>query len=392
MSIFAEKRIMIKYQYSLRQNDGCLVNISAITKDNRHDGYRCLQCGNEMVPVLGEKRKPHFKHKSNCSCSSELYLHKIGKMILKRRFDESDTFPVTYYIGSRCDMKGRFCPFRDILEANRNTYCSRTKLYTIDLKKYYDICLVEKTYRGYVADLLLKSSSKPNREPVLLEIAVTHECELKKIYSGIRIIEIKGEQEQDFERDIIESEEKQHIVFYNFKRELDENAQSFKVVRFCLKKTDDYHYHVEVKEGSYCNSPRIIDSDSIEEVWFGYDYYWAMNDVCYNIDSEMFELLIRDAHDLGLGGQCFNHCNRFGGRDCKIVHGYFSWDLTLPHNCPSYIYNPYRKDDFDKVVAKIRSRRMTENYNGMYDEFGEYPMICLLNLPYIQQLRRGNKS
>lgn len=221
---------MIKYQYSLRQNDGSLVNISAIDKNNRHDGYLCLQCGNEMVPVLGEKRKPHFKHKSNCSCSSELYLHKIGKMILKRRFDESATFPVTYYIGSKCDFKGHFCPIRDI----QGDKCNKTKLYTVDLKQYYDICLVEESYKGFVADLLLKNSSKPNREPVMIEVAVTHECEEKKIYSGIRIIEIKGEQEQDFERDIIESEEKQHIIFYNFKRDLDENAQSFKIDRFCL--------------------------------------------------------------------------------------------------------------------------------------------------------------
>lgn len=159
-----------------------------------------------------------------------------------------------------------------------------------------------------------------------------------------------------------------------------------------LKKTDDYHYRVEVKEDSYCNSPRIKDNDSIEEVWFGQSFYHAMNDVCYDIDSIIFKLLIRDAHNLGLGGQCFNHCNRFGGRDCKIVYDYFSWNLTLPQNCPSYIYNPYRKDDFDKVVDRIRNRRMDKNSNGMYDELWQYPMICLLNLPYIQQLRRGHKA
>lgn len=47
---------MIKYQYSLRPYDGSFVNISVINKNNRHDGYQCLQCGNEMVPVLGEKK------------------------------------------------------------------------------------------------------------------------------------------------------------------------------------------------------------------------------------------------------------------------------------------------------------------------------------------------
>ena len=49
----------------------------------------------------------------------------------------------------------------------------------------------------YIADLLLTSSEKPNREPVLIEVQVSHKSTDQKLQSGLRIIEIRIKTEED---------------------------------------------------------------------------------------------------------------------------------------------------------------------------------------------------
>ncbi len=107
----------------------------------------------------------------------------------------------------------------------------RTKK-TIDLKTLYDTCEEEKEYKGFRADLILTHSEHPEREPIFLEIAFTHDCEPEKIESGIQIIEIKVEDDNGFsvplkEQDIINMNlslpnpyigELPPVRFFNFNR------------------------------------------------------------------------------------------------------------------------------------------------------------------------------
>ena len=51
---------------------------------------------------------------------------------------------------------------------------------------------------------MLSSKEHPERKPVFIEISVTHDCEEKKIDSGIRIIEIKLENEYLLDKPIVE--------------------------------------------------------------------------------------------------------------------------------------------------------------------------------------------
>ena len=49
----------------------------------------------------------------------------------------------------------------------------------------------------FEVDLLLTSSEKPNREPVLIEVQVSHKSSAQKIESGLRILEIRIKTEDD---------------------------------------------------------------------------------------------------------------------------------------------------------------------------------------------------
>lgn len=213
--------------HNVKDEDGKIIHIDEITKNNRAKHYYCIGCGGEMSAVLGENRDHHFRHKK-AHCSWESYLHKLGKMQLKQRFESSNTFVVKYYVESHCDkLKG--CILRD-------KKCNGRFLLELDLKKDYDTCEEEVMYKGYRADLMLSSKEHPELEPIFLEISVTHDCEADKRDSGIQIIELKIADEKDVLRPLVEEDSSfgrsnheytyilnsmSPIRFYNFKRKIE---------------------------------------------------------------------------------------------------------------------------------------------------------------------------
>lgn len=225
---------MDDYRHYALDESGQKVFVGAIKIEDRHQTkYYCIACGEEMIPVLGERRTKHFRHKKeNPNCSLESYIHKIGKQILKERFYEQESFNITFMAEVACDSADK-CVF---LRGNRLLPCNSHKRIrkTIDLKKLYNTCEEEREYKGFRADLLLSHSEHPEREPVFLEIAFTHDCELQKIESGIQIIEIKVEDDNGFsisleEDDTIKTnlslpnpyiEELPPVRFFNFSRKI----------------------------------------------------------------------------------------------------------------------------------------------------------------------------
>ncbi|SDO54725.1 hypothetical protein SAMN04487900_12543 [Prevotella communis] len=208
--------------------DGHIVHINEVTKENRAGHYYCVGCGGEMSAVLGDKREHHFRHKE-AHCSWESYLHKLGKLRLKERFESQKEFIIKYYVEHHCDMS-KGCKLEPIY---KNQKCNRRELISLDLKKIYDTCEEEVTYKGYRADLMLSSSEHPEFEPIFLEISVTHDCEPEKLSSGIQIIEMKIGDEKDVLRPLVEEDSPygrsnpEHpydfnamppIRFFNFKR------------------------------------------------------------------------------------------------------------------------------------------------------------------------------
>ena len=181
----------VKYNYALNEQ-GQLVSIKRAYLE-RKDGhsYYCIECSAGMVARLGEVRDWHFAHRGDeIHCGTETYLHMVAKRLIKEKFEKNEPFLVGYYRDVKCS-DNQTCPFA------KDEECHTYKLETFDLKEFYDTCEEEKPVGDYIADLLLTNSSKPDREPVLIEIQVSHKSTPQKRESGLRIIEIRIKAEED---------------------------------------------------------------------------------------------------------------------------------------------------------------------------------------------------
>lgn len=196
---------MQDYTYALNEFSE-LINVDDAHKSHK---YYCPYCNAPMIPHQGVKRKHrwHFAHKSDVerTCSYETYLHQIAKIKIRKMFYDSKCFNITFSAPCICNVTD--CPL------NMQEPCKWRKTKTVDLKKYYDQCQLEKPIDGFIADLALTNSAFPNRPPVLIEIYVTHKSTNEKINSGIRIIEIKLQSEDELEK-IISSESITEMVYY----------------------------------------------------------------------------------------------------------------------------------------------------------------------------------
>ena len=144
-----------------------------------------------MIARLGEVRDWHFAHRGDeIHCSTETYLHAVAKRLIKQKFEKDEPFIVGYYREVKCSDKDN-CPFK------KEEACHEYELETFNLKDYNDTCQEEQHCGDYIADLLLSNSTKPDREPVLIEIQVSHKSTPQKIESGLRIIEIRIKTEGD---------------------------------------------------------------------------------------------------------------------------------------------------------------------------------------------------
>jgi hypothetical protein len=181
----------VKYHYALDEHNRLVSIKQAYLERDKGHTYHCIGCGAGMIARLGEVRNWHFAHRRDePHCGNETYLHKLAKRLIKEIFDNDSSFLVGYYRDVECSDSNT-CPFVNEQE------CHLLKLYTFDLKKYYDTCQEEQSINDYVADLLLTNSEKPDRDPVLIEVQVSHKSTHKKLSSGLRIIEIRIESEED---------------------------------------------------------------------------------------------------------------------------------------------------------------------------------------------------
>lgn len=183
----------VKYHYALDENDRLVSIKQAYLECNEGHTYHCLGCGAGMIARLGEVRTWHFAHRGDEDhCGTETYLHQLAKRRIKEQFEKESSFMVGYYRDVKCSDMGA-CPFA------KEEECHTYRLETFDLKAFYDTCQGEQHIGDYIADLLLTSSSKPDREPVLIEIQVSHKSTPQKRDSGLRIIEIRLRTEEDID-------------------------------------------------------------------------------------------------------------------------------------------------------------------------------------------------
>lgn len=179
-----------RYRYALGAN-GETVDVTTLAPEQRDTlkPFRCLGCDGDMVARLPRERKKHFAHRAHTACSTETYLHRLAK----RRF------VATY---SRCVASGRPFLLRYTVQERCSHYaqtlglsCDRERIVEHDLTRIFSSVEEEREIRGFRADVLLSS---PARADVLLvELVVSHPCSEEKRESGLRILEMTIESEDD---------------------------------------------------------------------------------------------------------------------------------------------------------------------------------------------------
>lgn len=209
----------VKYS-KVYDKDGNIVDISTVTPENKQAEYYSIGTKTPMIAALGEKNKHYFRAKRGYVINGETELHEYAKKMLKYRFDNQENFFIELFQREQCTKRDK-CIFYDHLDEDYRGcgHIDRRLEIKIDLKKYYDTATLEGYYKGFIADVLLTSSDHPDREPVFLEVAVTHKCEEEKIQSKIRIIELVVRKEEDVYVNISQDSYMRavEINFYNFK-------------------------------------------------------------------------------------------------------------------------------------------------------------------------------
>jgi len=209
------------YSYAVDNNNE-IIHVSMATKGTE---YFCPYCQAAVTPHMGKIRRWHFTHKANIeTCSYETYLHKIAKLKIRKAFLDATNFVISYDVPAVCQKK-ESCK----IEYKYN--CVLSCRVEHDIRKFYDTCEEEIPYKNFVADLLISSSNKPEREPILIEIYVSHRSSQEKISDGVRIIEVQIRNEADIDNIVsslrIDGEQNSNNryiknnkplnIFYNFK-------------------------------------------------------------------------------------------------------------------------------------------------------------------------------
>lgn len=294
------------------------------------------------------------------------YLHNYAELRIKQRFDESlssGEFPVQYYIVEKC-------PDSSTCKLKSNLKCKgepKPVLKTLNLRKLYDTCSIEKGADKYIADLLLTNSQDETVKPMFLEVFVTHKCTEEKIASGYPIIEIKIIQKEDADNAIVEnageivdeylfmqSENKNAlppIVFYGFKRDVPFNSY-VNFGNFLLTKKDN-----ELVADCRVIVCKEVDGFAPENRAFSLSV--PLDEIK---DIDIYEMGMAKALSIGLKVRDCSLCarykipswqsNRIDSRSCRLVNVVWNYKDNQGHEKkiqnPYVCWMPYRCNGFDK--------------------------------------------
>ena len=177
------------YPYAYDENS-LVLHINSAHKGGR---YTCINCQEKMVAKTEGERIKYFRHYNNApSCTGETYLHKLSKILFHRDYQVAlkEERPFYIYVNS-------IATCRSVQTDCGVLKCQYEKLIPHDLTQSFnqiscphkEVVLDQYDYQ-IRPDLLLSSSNNPERL-LLIEFAVTHRCEDKKISTGAKIVEFQ---------------------------------------------------------------------------------------------------------------------------------------------------------------------------------------------------------
>ena len=296
------------------------------------------------------------------------YLHNYAELRVKQRFDDSLTsgeFPVQYYVIEKC-------PESSSCKLKRDLKCAgdpKPVLKTVNLRKLYDTCSIEKGADKYIADLLLTNSQDDSIKPMFLEVFVTHKCTEEKIASGYPIIEMKINQKEDADNAIIEnsgdivdeylfmqSENRKTmppIVFYGVCRDVPFNDYK-----------QYYNFTLTKHENELIADCRAIPCKEVES--------FAPENRAFSLsvpavelkDIDIYEMGMAKAQNMGLKVRDCSLCRRYkiptwqdkliDSRSCRLFNVTWKFKDNLGREQrkqnPYVCWMPYRCNGFDKSI------------------------------------------
>ncbi|MBQ8600988.1 MAG: hypothetical protein IJ413_00340 [Bacteroides sp.] len=208
--------VVLKYTYAWDETKTSLVHINDAQKGRV---YYCLNpdCDERLSVREGEDRRKHYYHiKNGDKCSYDNYLHTLAEKRIVEWFNSGDKIDLKLKAKTICSNYDE-CIWRSG-NINDNNNCFKFESRSFVLNKLYNKIEREKKQNGFIWDLLLTNTNLVDRPPIAIEIFVTHQCEIAKTKTGIRIIEINLQSEAHLD-DIISSNtliEDKDFVSYNF--------------------------------------------------------------------------------------------------------------------------------------------------------------------------------
>lgn len=208
---------------------GNLVHINQVDK-MRKESYTCCQCNNSLIARKGKIKAHHFSHKQEGNCNYETYLHKVSKLVFFKTYTECLRNRIPFFLEYKTQ---RICNSCEKIEGINHTCNLSYNFSKFDLTTRFDQVFIEQGYNGYIADILLKSST--TGEIIFIEFAVTHKCTEEKINNGHRIIEFSLTSDEDFNSFTSRLIKLNRIntEFHNFKT--NENIMSFRQAQSCKR-------------------------------------------------------------------------------------------------------------------------------------------------------------
>ncbi len=210
--------MVIKYRYAL-DSVNSVIDITQLNREKttNKELYKCLGCDKILIPILGQKRQKHFRHKIDLDCSPETYLHKLAKQKFFEVYNNCLLEKLPFFIRLNQEVECNY--FQNSFSFN----CQLSdKLVTYDLTKYFHQIYLESREDSFIPDLLLVSKTG---EKIFIEIAVTHFSSERKLNSGYRLIEIDINSEDDIEvinrRKLVQNEQ---VNFINFNPKIIKNS------------------------------------------------------------------------------------------------------------------------------------------------------------------------
>lgn len=234
---------MVKfYKHYALDEEGKLVQARDVDKQLRHlHTYKCLSCGERMIVRQGEKRKWHFAHKNTVNCDNESYLHCLAKRMICDWYNRQSEIPIYIMTPTKC-VNYDSCKWTQKGNCTgmvKNKYNLKSRFYRCENEDEAKEKVFEKDGKRYIADIFCHNN-RDEADPLFIEVYVTHKCDDEKRNSGIKIIEVKIESEEDIENFINNPiEESNKVKYYGIHPYIAKGSNDFEIPlqRFILYKS-----------------------------------------------------------------------------------------------------------------------------------------------------------